>query len=82
MFYEIFVHFFYDFCTLYSYYVITLYFFHALIFIKIFAHRRMSQEEHQAGTPEGKSMAYAVRDLWRGFGVSVRIEQHKTKITR
>ncbi len=82
MLYKIFVYFFIMMLAHFIHIFSCFNFFHALIFIKMFAHRRMSQEEHQAGTPEGKSMAYAVRDLWRGFGVSVRIEQHKTKITR
>lgn len=44
--------------------------------------RRMSQEVHNAGTPEGKSMALSIRDLWRSYGLSVRVEQHKTLLTK
>ncbi|CAG7826109.1 unnamed protein product, partial [Allacma fusca] len=43
--------------------------------------RRMSQEVHMAGTAEGRSMAMAIRDLWRSYGLSVRVEQHKALLT-
>ena len=44
--------------------------------------RRMTQEVHTAGTSEGHAMSIALRDLWRSYGLSVRVEQHKALLTR
>lgn len=44
--------------------------------------RTMTKEKHRAGTKEGHEMAIAIRDLWRSYGISVRIEQHKTILTK
>ncbi|OXA57014.1 N-acetylated-alpha-linked acidic dipeptidase 2 [Folsomia candida] len=44
--------------------------------------KTVTKDEHRAGTKEGHQMATVIRDLWRSFGISVRLEQHKTLLTK